>query len=44
MYDVIIIGSGPAGLSASIYAKKGRTSCNHDRKELYERRTGIKYL
>lgn len=23
MYDIIIIGSGPAGVSAAVYAKRG---------------------
>lgn len=27
MYDMIIIGSGPAGLSASVYAKRAMLSC-----------------
>ena len=26
MYDVIILGSGPAGLSAAIYAQRARLS------------------
>lgn len=27
MYDVIIIGAGPAGVSAAVYAKRGSFKC-----------------
>ena len=28
MYDLIIIGSGPAGLSAAVYGKRAAIKCN----------------
>ncbi len=39
MYDLIIIGSGPAGLSAAVYAK-----CIGDGKKPDERRAGTHHL
>ena len=35
IYDVIIIGSGPAGLSAAIYCARGNLSCLVIEKEVY---------
>ena len=35
IYDVIIIGSGPAGLSAAIYCARGNLSCMVIEKEVY---------
>ena len=40
MYDLIIIGSGPAGLSAAIYATRAKLH----RTELYGRRPGRKHI
>ena len=29
-YDIIIIGAGPAGISAGLYAKKGESECRRN--------------
>ena len=43
MYDVVIAGSGPAGLSAAIYAQSGIKSAYPGEKP-HERGAGVKYL
>ena len=44
MYDIIIIGSGTAGLSAAILCTAGMSGHNCDREEWNQRRTGAEYL
>ena len=40
IYDLIIIGSGPAGLGAAIYAKRAELKTLVIEREMDERRTG----
>lgn len=43
-FDTIIIGSGPAGLAAAIYAERAKLECLIIEKKLCKRRSGNQYL
>lgn len=40
IYDLVIIGSGPAGMSAAIYAQRAMLDFVMIRERIYARRTG----
>lgn len=44
LYDVIIIGSGPAGLAAGDLCQTGVSGIPGAGKRIYERRTGTEHL
>ena len=43
-YDVIIVGGGPAGMTAAIYAKRAALDTLIIEKQPFLRRSGVKHL